>query len=261
LTRERAASIDRAKMLAFYKSRFSNAADFTFFMVGAFTPDRAIPLLARYVGTLPSTGRRTTAARDVGLQFPSDIQRAQVARGREPRSQAVVSFYADPPPDPNEQERVAAATDVLEIALRDILREQLGQTYNVTVNVSQRLPLRGAGHIAVSFGADPANLEGMIARVQQEVRRLQQEGPTADLTNRAKEAARRSYETAMRQNNYWISNLQGAHLLGYDPAELLERRQRIAAVTPGVLRDVFNRYFPLDRYTVVTLVPGPSAAQ
>ena len=70
LTRERVASLDRARMLAFYKARFSNAADFTVFMAGAFQPDQAIPLLARYVGTLPSTGRRTSQARDVGLRVP-----------------------------------------------------------------------------------------------------------------------------------------------------------------------------------------------
>jgi zinc protease len=261
LTRARVASLDRARMLAFYKARFSNAADFTVFMAGAFQPEQAIPLLARYVGTLPSTGRRTSEARDVGLLFPSEIQRAQVALGREPRSQAVISFFADPPPDPAEQVRVGAATDVLEIALRDILREELGQTYNVSADLVQRLPLRGAGHISVGFGADPANLDAMVARVLQEVARLQQEGPTPDLTNRAKEGARRSHETAARQNGYWIGNLQTAHLLGRDPAEMLQRPQRIAEVTPEILRDVFRRYFPRERYTVVTLVPGAGTAQ
>ena len=36
LTLDRVRTLDRAKMVAFYKDRFSNAADFTFFMVGAF---------------------------------------------------------------------------------------------------------------------------------------------------------------------------------------------------------------------------------
>jgi len=42
----------------------------------------------------------------------------------------------------------------------------------------------------------------MIARVLQEVRRLQKDGPTRDLTNRVKEAARRSFETASHQNGF-----------------------------------------------------------
>jgi hypothetical protein len=49
--------------------------------------------------------------------------------------------------------------------------------------------------------------------VLQEVKLLQTEGPSEDLTNRAKESARRSYETSMRQNGYWLARLQSAKLL------------------------------------------------
>ena len=76
------------------------------------------------------------------MKFPAKIVREQVARGREPRAQTVVSFYAEPPLEENEQSRVEAATEVLEIALRDILREELGETYGVSVGLSQPLPQR-----------------------------------------------------------------------------------------------------------------------
>jgi zinc protease len=261
LTLQKVAALDRVEMLRFYRERFANAADFTCFMVGAFKTDEAIALLAKYVGTLPSTGTARSSTADVGLRFPAASTKAEVTAGREPRGQALVSFYADPPPDPDEQERVLGATDVLEIALRDILREDLGQTYGVSVDLSQRLPARGSGHTSVSFGADPANLPGMIERVTAEVRRLQQQGPTDDLTSRVKETARRNYETALRQNGYWLGRLQTTHLLGQDAGVILTRPARIDALTPSVLKDALVRYFPLDRSTVVTLVPATAAAK
>ena len=55
---------------------------------------------------------------------------------------------------------------------------------------------------AIRFGADPKNLDTMIDRALQEIARLQKEGPSVDLTNRAKESARRGYETALRDNGY-----------------------------------------------------------
>ena len=42
------------------------------------------------------------------------------------------------------------------------------------------------------------------------------------------------------------------HLKGEDVVPLQER---IAALTRENIQDVFRRYFPLDRYTVVTLLP------
>ena len=260
LTTERIAALDRQKMLAFYRERFSNASDFTFFMVGAFKMDDALPLIAQYVGGLPSKPGAAAQFKDVGIRFPQTSQRDKVELGREPRSNVVVSFFADPSPDPVEVENVTAATTVLDIALRDILREDLGQTYTVSVGLSQALPQRGGGHIRVSFGAAPENVAAMTERVFQEIRRLQQEGPSADLTNRARESAKRNYETALQQNGYWLGRLQSVHLFGRDPKEIVTRPARIDAVTPKTVQDAFRTYFPMDRYTVVTLVPSATPA-
>ncbi len=255
LTPERIAQLDRAAMVSFYKARFANAADFTLFVVGSFTVDGVMPLLARYVGSLPSTGEATSHFQDVGLTFPEQDVRARVEKGTEPRAQTVLSFFADPPIDENIQTRVAAATDVLEIALRDILREELGETYSVSVGLQQHLPQRGDGYIAISFAAAPDNIGRMVERALAEVKRLQEEGPSEDLTNRAKESARREYQTAVKQNGFWLGRMQSSRLLGRDPLLILQREQRIDAVTPANLRETFRTYFPLDRHTVVTLMP------
>jgi zinc protease len=170
----------------------------------------------------------------------------------------VISFFADPTIDPLEQEKIIAATTVLDISLRDILREDLGQTYSVNVGLAQALPQRGGGHIEVRFGAAPENLPSMTTRVMQEVKRLQQEGPSQDLTDRAKETARRGYETALKQNDYWLGRLQTIKTYNRDVGEILTRGARIDAVTPKVLQDVFRQYFPADRSTTVTLIPTPT---
>jgi zinc protease len=254
-----AATVDRLDpdvMERYYRARFSNAADFRFTMVGNFTVDEVVPLLARYVGSLPSTGAAASTFKDVGIHFPATVQRAEVVKGEEPRSQAVVAFFADPPPDFDERESLSAAMTVLSTRLRDQLREDLGQTYTVSVRRSQPLPQRGAGYIAVQFGAAPENVHGMVDRVLEEVRKLQQDGPPADLVASAKESARRSYETATEQNRFWLSRLDSARMFHEDPAEILQDPEKIAGVTPASVQAMFKEFFPLDRYTVVTLVPA-----
>jgi zinc protease len=160
-----------------------------------------------------------------------------------------------------EAERITAADTVLDTALRDELREDLSQTYTVSVGLEQRLPQRGFGNVEVSFAAAPENIQGMTDRVFAAVKKLQQEGPSADLTARAKETARRGYEESLKQNAYWMGRLQTIHMLGRDPSEVLTRPARIDALTPQVLQEAFKKYFPLDRYTVVTLVPEDAPAK
>jgi len=48
----------------------------------------------------------------------------------------------------------------------------------------------------------------------------------------------RGYETALRQNDYWLGRLQTIKMFGRDPGEILTRTKRIDAVTPQVLQDV-----------------------
>jgi zinc protease len=258
LTADRVATLDRAKMVKFYHDRFSNAADFTFFMVGAFKVDEALPLLQRYVGSLPSTGKATSTFRDVGLKFPAQPQRATVEKGKEPKSETVINFAADPPAnDPMEQERISAATDILEVSLRDILREELGQTYTVSVDAVQYAPQPpGGGYVEISFGAAPENIEKMTARVMQEVERLKREGPTEAQLNTAKETARRNYETALKTNAYWLGRFQAVDMWGQDPPMIAKRVDRINALTTASVKEAFNKYFPATRDTVITLMPA-----
>jgi len=257
LTVARVETIDRAKMVAFYKARFSNAADFTFFMVGAFKVDEALPLLQRYVGSLPSTGSATSTYKDVGLAFPGTVHHETVKKGTEPKGQTVISFFAEPAADnPMEQEHALAATDVLELDLRDILREELGQTYTVSVDLSQSPPQKGGGHVEVSFGAAPENIDKMTARVMEEVEKFKKTGPTEDQLNKVKETARRGYETSLKTNGYWLARFKAVSLYKQDPAIIATRLDRINALTVASVKDAFNKYFPTDRSTVVTLLPG-----
>ena len=52
-----------------------------------------------------------------------------------------------------------------------------------------------------------------------------------------------------------MRRLQTVHLLGGNPGDIVTRAARIDAVTPAIVQDTFKKYFPLDRYTVVTLLP------
>jgi zinc protease len=255
LTAETVAGLDRTKMIAFYRARFSNAADFTFFMVGAFKPDDVVPLLARYVGSLPSTGKHTSEVKDLGIQFPATIQRVQVDKGREPRAQVALSFFAEPPMDAAEQEKVSVATAVLQTTLREVLRENLGQTYGVSVGLAQMLGQRGGGHIRVSFAGSPENVSSMTDRVLQQVKLLRDQPPPATLVATVKETFRRQNETSLKENAYWLVRLQTLQRLGKDPSEILTTSARIDAITPASVQETFRKYFPLDRYTVVTLIP------
>jgi zinc protease len=242
-------------MWSYYDARFTNAADFTFFVVGTFDVKTLRPLLATYVGSLPSRGSPAAKMGDVRLQFPPEIAREVVTKGREPRSQSVISFFADTGLDELEMHRTRAASQVLEIRLRDLLREELGGTYSVGVNYTNTQPQPGYGTVAVTFGSAPENVDRMVAAVLEQAAKLRSEGPTVDELQRVQELERRELETAMRQNAYWLNSMQTVHLLGWDVRSIAKRLERAASLTRENIHAVAKKYFPENRYTVVSLLP------
>jgi zinc protease len=242
-------------MAAFYQARFANAADFTFFFVGAFTVDQITPLLNTYVASLPSRGTSSTRLGDVRLQFPATIQKETVAKGQDPKSQTIISFFADTGLNELEMHRTNAAAEVLEMKLRDILREELGGTYSVGVGFSNSQPLPGYGTTGVQFGSSPENVNKLVDAVLAEVRRLQRDGPSTEDVQKVKETQKRDLETAMRQNAYWLNSMQTLHLYGWDPIRISKRLERAESLTVENIHDALKKYFPTDRYTVISLVP------
>jgi zinc protease len=247
--------LDLEAMSRFYRERFGNAADFTYFIVGAFSVDEITPLLEKWMATLPSSGKKTSTFRDMGVRFPAADVKEEVRKGREPRGQTVISFFADTKLDEYEMHRARSAASLLGIRLRDILREELGGTYGVSVSYSNSLPLSGYGSMVVQFGSDPANIEKLTGEVMKEVERIKAQGPSAEDVKRVQELERRDLETAMKQNAFWVGSLQTVHMLGWDPLSITRRLERIEKLTPQLLHDTFKKYFPMERHTVVTLKP------
>ncbi len=253
--------LDSAKMLSFYKQAFANAANFTFFFVGAFTVDAVTPLVAQYLGSLPSTGTSDARSGDMRLQFPSTVVRETVTKGQEPRSQTVITFFADTGLEELETHRLQAATEVLEMRLRDILREQLGGTYSVGVSYSNTSPQPGYGVTSVQFGSAPENVASLTAAVMTEIDRLRKEGPSAEDLRAVKESEKNDLQTAMRQNGYWLNSLQSMHVLGRDPKRILLRAERADSLTQENVHAALRKYFPNERHTEVTLMPETRTPQ
>jgi zinc protease len=248
-------SVSLPAILGFYRKRFANAADFTFFFGGSFSADSVAPLMARYLGSLPSTGKRTSAYIPRGPRFPTAVRTGQVRKGVEPKSSTRITFFTHEPIDELDMHRARAAGSILTDHLRQVLREMLGATYSASAAFDYRHPVSGYTTMSISFGSGPENVDKMVAAALEEVKKLRDNGPSAEDLQKDQEIERRELETADKQNGYWVGSLQTSHQLGWDPKRILKRRERIGLLTVENLRETYRKYFPPDRYTVLTLLP------
>ncbi len=249
--------LDRAHEI--YGSRFADAGDFTFFLVGAFDPDTLLPLVRRWLGSLPSAGREETW-RDTGIDPPPGVVRKTVRKGIEPKSQTEIVFAGDAPWSPEGRYAMTSLVDYLRIRLREVLREDLGGTYGVRVSGSlQRWPDEEY-RVGLGFGADPERIEALVDTLFLEIEKVKAGADPATVA-KVREAQRRELETARRENAWWIDQLEDVWVNDLEPARILEHEARIAALDAETVTEAARGWLPADRFVRVTLVPEETGSR
>jgi len=244
-------SLDRS--LAIYRERFADAGDFTFYLVGAFDPDSVRPLVEEYLGGLPSSGRKETF-RDVGVRAPGGVVRAEVRRGVEPKSRTALVFSGPVQFDRRTVSVLRTLGDVLEIRLRERLREQMSGTYGVSVSGGAERDPVPQYRFAVDFGAAPERLDELVRGVFAEIDSVKAHGVRPEDLQKVREAQRREREVSLRDNSYWASALMTYDQYGWDPRQI-PATPLSQSITSDELRDAARRFLDTGRYVQVSLYP------
>jgi zinc protease len=253
-----AATVDQwnlDKSLAFYKDRFADASDFTFYFVGSFDEAMMKPLVERYLGALPSLKRKETW-KDIGLKGPTGIVEKRVEKGIEPKSRTAIVFSG--PFDYNQTQRVAirAMSEILGNRLLEVIREELGGTYGISASPGYQKYPKQQYSISINFGSSPDRTEDLIKRVFEEIEKFKANGPTEKQLNDEKEALIREFETNSKQNAYLLNQIIGRYSTGEDPAGVWMVTDYYRKLDAATVQEAAKRYLDTKNFVKVTLFPA-----
>ena len=246
--------IDAFKSFDFYKDRFSDASGFTFVFVGNFKLDSIKPLVEKWLGSLPST-RKTENWRDTGVRPPTGVVERVVKRGTEPKARTALIFTG--PFEYTRQNRyyLSALAELLNIKLREALRENLGGTYGVGVSPGATRDPKPSYRFTIGFGSAPERLEALTAAALLQIDSVKKFGTTPEYLTKIKEAALRARETALKQNGYWLSQIATFDQSGWPLAEIPNGEKLISTLTAQDLQRAATQYLRTDNYVRVSLYP------
>jgi zinc protease len=242
------------RSIDFYRNRFADASDFTFIFVGNIDTVALKPLVETYLGGLPST-RRNERWRDLGLDYPRGIIQREVRKGSDPKSETEIVFSG-----PFEYTRhnvylLSSLADVLNIKLRERLRQQLGATYSVSVSPAPTHYPRERYQLAIDFGSAPGRTAELVRATFAELDSLKAHGPSAEELHKVKEAQLRDRETSLRQNGFWLAILQSYLHNGWDLSEILAYPDDVKHLDAAAIQAAARQYLDSKNYVQVSLFP------
>ncbi len=254
-TIEQIDNLDAEKSLALYKDRFADTGDFTFFFVGNFEIETLKTLAQTYLGTLPSTPREETW-RDVDPGLPEGVIKKDARKGQEQQGQVALIFQGPFTYTRQNRHHLRSLQAVLDIKLREELREERGGIYNASVQSGASDRPDTTYSITVFFGCDPKRAEELIGAVFAEIEEMKGDENLDEYVDKVKEQQRRQRETGLEQNNFWLYQL--SFYYGHPNEDLLDvftYTDVIDALTSDDIRKAARAYLNTDNYVQVVLYP------
>ena len=239
--------------LSVYGQRFRDAGDFTFLFVGSVRPEELEPLVASYLGTLPGSGK-AESWRDPGIRPPRGVVQSTVRKGLEPKSRVQILFHGPFSWSLENRLRFDALGQVLDIELREAVREDAGGSYDVGAGAQvDRYPVAQFVLFA-GFGCAPGEVERLSGIVLDKVRLLQSRGPREEDVVKVREGFRRRYQTDLKTNEYWLDTLRFLSMNGAPARAALDYERWVDGLSVESLR-ALARSISLEEYLRVVLLP------
>ncbi len=253
-TEEQFAEIKQERVLEMYKELFANAADFKFVFVGNFEMDKMIPMLEKYLGSLPANESKSEYKNRLRL-IQDGITEETVFAGQE--HQSTVGIYMSGDFDWNAKERLQMAMlkNVLSIKLRESMREDQGGVYGVGSRINVNSTPVPNYAITVSWGCDPDRVDELVETVFTQMNFIINDGPTDDEINKTREALIRQREADMKENKWWLNKLEDVYYQDEQLISFDEFKSSVENVSAKDLKKMAKKYFTLDNYVKVVLRP------
>ena len=245
---------DFKKAHQFYKDRVANAGDFTFYFVGNIDEQQLKPLVEQYIATLPAN-KTTETYRDNGYR---QIYQGKfdVEKGQDPKSFIMVIYQGDVKQyDQIEAANMEALSEVVDIKMTEILREQESGVYSAGTNGSIEKTPYPSYNFSIFIPTGPVQAQKMLDAALGIVKNVIDNGPDQKDVDKYREEALNKLRDDMKTNQKWMSALRAYNLNGVNKYFILDEENVIKNITVQSIQAVAKKYLTDDHRFVATLMP------
>ncbi len=254
MTSERIGAVDAERSMDIFKERFADASGFEFTFVGNFEVAKIEPLLATYLGSLPTTGKKAEY-KDLGITPPAGKVSKTVKKGTEDKANVMLVISGNYAPTEAEELQLTALGEALQIKLTEKLREEEGGVYSPYARISTNRFPSPKFRLTIGFGCAPANVEKLIAISLEEVKNLSVNGASAEDIGKFVNNSKLNYQTNLKSNNFWLSKLGDKTQKGEDFKTILGYEKDLEKVTSESTKATAKKYLTGDNVIRVVLLP------
>ena len=208
-------AVDYDRLLDLYRSRFSNAGNFTFTFVGNISPEVLKPFVEQYIASLPGTSDGIDQPRVIATRKGAFNNHFSIPM-ETPKASTAIVYTGDMPYTPENIIKLNALAEIFRMEFTEKIREEEGGTYGVRVHQeAEKLPKEGFT-LQFQFDSDPGRRTALTEVMNSVVAGMQQHGPDVEKLVKVKEYMLKQHADNLKENSYALSNTWQYYLYHLD---------------------------------------------
>lgn len=239
-----------------YADRFNAADEFTFFIVGNIGKDTVMPLVEKYIGSLPAAGRKENWTDRKVEQPKGKIIREISLPLTIPKSTVFISFAEGMKYTPYNYLGLDVIQGILDIIYTEKVREDKGGTYGVSISLSEQKRPAELGEGMITFDCDPARAEELKKIIYNQLDTMMIMGPSQVNLDKAVSNLLKTRQENKMHNAYWSSILTRYYSYGINSDDPANYENILKSYTVKDIKKLTTRMF--KKADVVDLIFKPA---
>ncbi len=228
-------------------------------IVGDLSQDRAMELVAHYIGSLP-TRERVAPSLFSELRHlpPSDGARVvqETVETETPQAFVYSGFYGPDEANREDSRAMSIATMILSTRMIREIREQEQLVYSISASSRPGTTYPGFGIVAAGSSTDPAKADRLLDKIASMYAAVAEQGVTDEELLVAKKQIANTLDTQMQDPDFWMSRLSKMTFYQRQLDDVLEAPAAYQAITGDQVRETFARYYAPEKSVVVVVLPA-----
>jgi zinc protease len=167
-----------------------------------------IPLIQKYIGSIPDEGRRETWINYKLWPKKEQFVKKIYVDMKDPKAMNYVYFYGDMPYTPENTEYINALRYILNMRYVTSIREKEGGTYGVGVSASTNARPEHSYKFSMNFTCAPDRADYLRGLLIDELTNIKTKGVTEEEVNMTRENFLKSDAERMKTNDYIMDRVK-----------------------------------------------------
>lgn len=201
---------------AIYGKLYPGADSFIFTFVGNVDPETLKPLVEKYIGSIPTSGKPSKAIDDKSGPVKGAVSKDFKTAMQQPKVSVHYQFSGNMDYTLKNRMALQFLTQALSSRYLISIREEKGGTYGVGVWGTTAYQPRETYRMEIQFDTNTEMVDALREIVMQEIEQIAADGPKTEDIEKNREFMLKNWKNSLEQNNDWMNYIQAKYGSGLD---------------------------------------------